>query len=1040
MKTKKTIFYGFFAVILALAFFACPEPDIDVPVTGVTLNKTNLALTVGGTDTLYATVAPEDATNKAVTWSSSNTNVATVNSNGVVSGVSAGTATITVTTVDGNKTANCSVNVTGGSSPSSITYTAQANGADGVTDTTAITLTFSSAVTGLTEADITVANGTGAVTKGSLSGSGTSWILGVTVTTPGNINISINKPGIDAKTKPVIVYKAGSYVPGTDGLAYELITTGSNANTYRVRQGTVVNDAVVIIPATYNELPVTEIGSIDDGYNNGEFKNSSVITGISIPASVTYIGKNAFNSCSNLTTVTFTAGSQLTTIDSSAFGFCYNLTDIIIPNSVTTIGNSAFQYCRSFTSINIPASVISIGYGAITRCSNLTSFTVDSGNPNYLSDNGILYNKDKTTLMRVPAKGINGAFTIPSSVRVIETYAFHGCADITDIIIPEGVTSIGEPNSGMYVFQECTGLTTVNIPASVTNIGSWPFIHCTNLTGITVNSGNLNYASENGILYNKGKTILIQAPGAISGAVTLPASVIEIGSQTFMYCAGITSITIPASVTKIGGSAFSGCTSLTSVTFGSGTITNGNFETNAFPEGSNGLGGNNLMTTYLAGGAGTYTRTSGGSTWTKQSGSGTFVPVTNITDVPTTATVGTALTLTGTVVPSDATNQNIAWSVISGSATVSGSTLNATSAGQVTVRATITNGAAQGTNYTKDFDITVSGGGTSQPSALTINNVAGNTTVKITTTTITNATDFDTLTGVVANGQGTHPYLSVYNNYPEVFTGTGTYNVMLRLVDSPNTVKFQNGVSFVDGNGTVNWSTMTEQSSSGTFVPVTNITGVPTTATVGTALTLTSTVVPSDATNQTIAWSVSSGSATVSGSTLNATSAGQVTVRATITNGTDQGTDYTKDFNITVSGGGTPPVTPDFQGGYSGSVTNSGDYMSSLLSMDGGITFNGSSISGPNMLGTGTVTIPNITIGSENAITQNGSNVGTWAYINSGGTKIGITVYFYETEAQLLILGKATVDGGQEGATFVGLSTSDMSTTYEGFLTKGVIQ
>ena len=88
-----------------------------------------------------------------------------------------------------------------------------------------------------------------------------------------------------------------------------------------------------------------------------------------------------------------------------------------------------------------------------------------------------------------------------------------------------------------------------------------------------------------------------------------------------------------------------------------------------------------------------------------------FVAVTNITGVPATATAGTALTLTGTVVPSTATNKTITWSVVSGSATVSGSTLNAAAAGTVTVRATIANGTAQGTNYTKDFTITVSGGG-----------------------------------------------------------------------------------------------------------------------------------------------------------------------------------------------------------------------------------------------------------------------------------------------------------------------------------------
>ena len=89
-----------------------------VSVTGVTLNKNSTSIEVGGTETLTATVAPSDATNKNVTWTTSSSSIATV-SNGTVTAVSAGTATITVTTVDGSYTATCSVKVT---APSSVTF------------------------------------------------------------------------------------------------------------------------------------------------------------------------------------------------------------------------------------------------------------------------------------------------------------------------------------------------------------------------------------------------------------------------------------------------------------------------------------------------------------------------------------------------------------------------------------------------------------------------------------------------------------------------------------------------------------------------------------------------------------------------------------------------------------------------------------------------------------------------------------------------------------------------------------------------------
>jgi hypothetical protein len=87
---------------------------------------------------------------------------------------------------------------------------------------------------------------------------------------------------------------------------------------------------------------------------------------------------------------------------------------------------------------------------------------------------------------------------------------------------------------------------------------------------------------------------------------------------------------------------------------------------------------------------------------------------------------------------------------------------------------------------------------------LTIANVASNTTVRITTQTITSDTAFDSLSGVVATGQGTYPYLTWTGK-----TLTGTYNVMLRLVDSPNTVKYKNEVQFIDGSATVDWNAMT---------------------------------------------------------------------------------------------------------------------------------------------------------------------------------------------------------------------------------------
>jgi len=116
---------------------------VITPVTGVTLDKSKLTLAVGGNAMLTATVSPTNATNKGVTWSSSDTSVATMDTNGKVTGVKTGTATITVTTDDGNHTATCAVTVEDDSPPQDVvyhftsnfgTYTGQVKGLTGVID------------------------------------------------------------------------------------------------------------------------------------------------------------------------------------------------------------------------------------------------------------------------------------------------------------------------------------------------------------------------------------------------------------------------------------------------------------------------------------------------------------------------------------------------------------------------------------------------------------------------------------------------------------------------------------------------------------------------------------------------------------------------------------------------------------------------------------------------------------------------------------------------------------------------------------------
>ena len=217
------------------------------------------------------------------------------------------------------------------------------------------------------------------------------------------------------------------------------------------------------------------------------FYNCSSLTSINIPSSVTSIEEGAFYWCSSLTSINIP--SSVTSIGGQAFWGCSSLTSINIPSSVTSIDDFAFYGCSALTSINIPNSVTSIGGLAFEYCSSVTAFTVDANNPNYSAEGCMLFNKEKTTLIR--AIGSQKTYNIPSSVTSIGGSAFEGCSSLTSINIPSSVTSIG---GGAFFY--CSSLTSINIPSSVTSIGGQAFYYSNALKLVLIQSDHVTFGSQ----------------------------------------------------------------------------------------------------------------------------------------------------------------------------------------------------------------------------------------------------------------------------------------------------------------------------------------------------------------------------------------------------------------------------------------------------------------------------------------------------------------------------------------------------------------
>ena len=390
-----------------------------------------------------------------------------------------------------------------------------------------------------------------------------------------------------------------------DDRMVEVASAERDANIYVPR--TVTNDSKTYLVTAIGNKAFTDSGvkSIDMRYvttiGDEAFYDCGALTSVSMP-SVTTIGDSAFYLCRSLSSVSMPSA---TTIGNKAFYLCRSLSSVEMP-SVKTIGDEVFCLCDALTSISIPQSCTSIGLNPFAGCTALKEIVVDENNPNYSSVDGVLYDKDKTTIISWPTA--EGNIVIPqsvtkisswaliqcfslrsvdmSSVKTIGDEAFYNCVSLSSVEMPEvltigggafnlcsALTSVSMPMAttiGDNAFDFCDNLTSVEMP-EVTTIGNSAFRDCNYLKSVEMpevttigNSAFYNCLRLSSVKMPSVKTIGDMAFYDCSLKTDSMPSVTTIGNSAFCYCGALSSVYMP-SVKTIGEKAFYNCLGLSSV-------------------------------------------------------------------------------------------------------------------------------------------------------------------------------------------------------------------------------------------------------------------------------------------------------------------------------------------------------------------------------------------------------------------------------------------------------------------------------------------
>jgi len=286
----------------------------------------------------------------------------------------------------------------------------------------------------------------------------------------------------------------------------------------------------ITVPSNIDGYVITSIGS-------GAFKRNKYIKKLTIPGEITIIGAEAFAECENLK-------------------------EINILNGVKSIGDRTFSECGKLETVNISGSVKKISVYSFIFCNAIKNITVDSDNEYYSSEDGVLFNKDKTELIKYPAGNDRISYSVPEGVTSIMFKAFAGSQLLENVTLPDSLEDIAD-----YAFSECSKIESVIIPKNVV-MAENAFPYCENLKKIIVNDDNKSLISKDGVLFNHDVTELIQYPNGITQkSYTIPETVKIIKENAFSDNKYLEKVNLFNNIEEIEGDAFGDESKLSDVYF-----------------------------------------------------------------------------------------------------------------------------------------------------------------------------------------------------------------------------------------------------------------------------------------------------------------------------------------------------------------------------------------------------------------------------------------------------------------------------------------